>query len=133
MVLRLPFPLVYVVEDDEALRTLVVEALEELGCTVSAFGDAEAMLKAGAGGHWPELLITDVRLPGLSGVDALALLRAQGLNLPVFVMTAFPSPQLLARMEGLEVGWVFQKPFDPEDLVSVLREFFQSASQGVQP
>ena len=101
---------VLVAEDDPAMRRIVVGRLRRDGCDVLevASGDAAvATLRAS-----PELalVIMDVRMPGLSGVEVVHTLRAWKWNTPVLLMTAFPDPRLVDEAHRLGAR-VLAKPF----------------------
>lgn len=93
---------VLVAEDDRELRTLVAKLLAFDGYAVTQAANAFEMMNImrhddPAGNV--DLIITDVRMPGLSGLDALAQLRREGYNVPVIVVSALPAsaiqPQLI--------------------------------------
>lgn len=126
-------PLVLVVEDDEPLRDLVVEALRELGCAVEGYADAIPLLHINLEQGAPDLIITDVRLPGTDGLAAIQLLRERGTQVPTFVMTAFPSVEVRNHVHQLGVACLFEKPFDPEDLVDAVRSLLLGPPGGNPP
>ena len=63
-----------------------------------------------------DLLITDIRMPGWNGLEALDHLRRAGMELPVIVMTAFGDARLHAMARSLGAALVLDKPFDLDDL-----------------
>ena len=82
---------ILVVEDDRELRLLLVDLLGEAGYEVAAFGSAESALRALEQPAEPDLVITDLMLPGLQGLDLLRELRRRRPETHVIVMTAFGS------------------------------------------
>ena len=64
----------------------------------------------------PDLIITDMRMPGVSGLDILSGLRADGWRMPVIVITAFGDPKLHAEVERFPGAEILDKPFDLDDL-----------------
>ncbi|MDV2858757.1 sigma-54 dependent transcriptional regulator [Oceanimonas sp. CAM02] len=92
---------ILLVEDDAALRELLEEELEAEGYRVTACGDAEQGL------HWlqtqpPDLLISDLRLPGKDGLSLLPALKAQDMPPAVLIITAFGSVQ--QAVKALQAG-----------------------------
>ena len=108
-------------EDDDAMRELIVEALREEGYQVIEVCNGRQLAKCLAGTsdvHYPrpDLVITDVRMPGPSGLDVLAAIRQADWEMPVMVITAFGSPETHAEARRLGAQ-ILDKPFDVDDLV----------------
>jgi CheY-like chemotaxis protein len=59
----------------------------------------------------PDLIVTDVRLPGYSGIQILELLRQRGCAIPAIVMSGFSAAELRTRAEELGIVALFEKPF----------------------
>ncbi|MFN9807799.1 MAG: response regulator transcription factor [Betaproteobacteria bacterium] len=111
--------LVFVVEDDEAVRDSIAMLLRLHGFEVVGFGSAEAFLQAGP--HLrPAVALVDVRLPGLSGLELQRRLKATGADLPVVVITAFGDVAMARR--ALRDGAVdfLEKPVDESELVAAV-------------
>ena len=107
---------ILVVEDEEAVRGLVQKALAPLGTQVLVAGSAAEALAAAAGTHI-DLLLTDVSLPGASGTDLAAELRAEQPDLRVIYMTGWQEHLALADIpEGVLLG----KPFSLAELTRVV-------------
>lgn len=124
-------PRVLVVEDDAAFRGLVSRVLSDAGYDVSEACDgadllesvADAATRDGVDLHPFAAIVTDVRMPGISGTDAIELLRSgPWRHTPVIVMTAFTDSQTRARANRLGAAAVLEKPFDADRLCSALRE-----------
>ena len=115
---------VLVVEDDTTLAEVVVGYLGRAGHTGRNVTDGPAALAAVADGV-PDLVVLDLMLPGLDGLEVCRRLRATHPNLPVLMLTARNEAE--DRIAGLEVGAddYVAKPFSPRELVlridSVLR------------
>lgn len=110
-------PRVLVAEDDDDLRSLVAEQLRRDGCEVfeAATGDeALTVISDVVAGSGPadelELVVMDLRMPGLSGIEVMALMRSMRCPTPVLVVTAYPDPALFEEVERLG-GVVLPKPF----------------------
>ncbi len=113
---------ILVAEDDEGMRSAVVETLRNDGYRVSEASDGGRLLVALAreylhaeGTDLIDLLISDVRMPVCTGVQILQQMRAARSSLPVILMTAFgdEATRKQARLLG---AVLFDKPFDVDDL-----------------
>jgi len=98
-------PLIVLADDSAELRTLLAGALERVGYRVVQVGTGAALIdevhRLAAEGEHVRLIITDVRMPGMSGVDAATAIRAAGLAAPLIFMTAFGDAWTRARAEQL--------------------------------
>ena len=114
---------ILVVDDDPTVAEVVAGYLERAGFAVERAGDGPEALRL-AGGRWPDLVVLDLMLPGLDGLEVCRRLRAAG-PVPVIMLTARGDEE--DRITGLEVGAddYVTKPFSPRELVlrveSVLR------------
>jgi two-component system nitrogen regulation response regulator GlnG len=112
-------PAVWVVDDDRSVRYVLAEALRDAGYRVHAFADADAAMAAIADAESPDLVFTDVRMPGTGGLDFLAALRKRTPELPVVVMSAYPA---IATTAGAFRGGAHDylaKPFDLDAAVAL--------------
>ena len=124
-----PPPEIWLLDDDPALRWLVAEALHDAGHQTREFADAGELRQA-LQGESPALLITDIRLPGSDGLELLAQLRATHAQLPVVVVTAHSDLQsAVAAYQGGAFEYL-PKPFDLNELVSVVRRAMQHGGPG---
>jgi len=112
--------LVAIVDDDELVRGAVQGLLREAGLPARAFASAEEFLDSGAQ-HLSSCLITDIRMPGLSGLDLQARLNAEHIRIPIIFMTAHSDERI--RMQALRSGAVefLAKPFDDDVLLETVR------------
>ncbi len=114
---------VLVVDDDPTVSEVVAGYLDRAGYTVDRAGDGPTAL-ARASAHWPDLVVLDLMLPGMDGLEVCRRLRGRG-PVPVIMLTARGDED--DRVLGLEVGAddYVTKPFSPRELVlrveSVLR------------
>jgi CheY-like chemotaxis protein len=112
-----------VAEDDAVLRTLIVQTLREDGYTVVEVADGEQLLAAiESSGRQGEVavVVSDVCMPHLDGLDVLAALRCAAWRTPVVLMTAFGEEAI--RAEARELGAaLLEKPFDLEALRAAVR------------
>jgi two-component system nitrogen regulation response regulator GlnG len=110
---------VWVVDDDRAVRFVLAQALRDAGYAVQAFDGARAALAALAAGTPPELVFTDVRMPGMDGLAFLDALKAGDPQLPVIVMSAHTD---IASTAGAFRGGAHEflsKPFDLDEAVAL--------------
>ncbi|WP_312855947.1 response regulator transcription factor [Nocardioides stalactiti] len=113
-------PKVLVVDDDRAVRDSLRRSLEFNGYDVHLAGDgAEAL--AGIGAVAPDVVVMDVMMPRLGGLDATRALRAAGNDVPILVLTARDA--VGDRVEGLDAGAddYLTKPFALQELLARLR------------
>jgi len=104
-------PMAWIVEDDRAVRVVLAAALREAGFTTRDFADAEQALRAFAEAE-PDVLFSDVRMPGVSGLKLLERIAAQAPRVPVVVMSAFTDVATTASAYRLGAFDYLAKPFD---------------------
>ena len=126
-------PDVWVVDDDRSVRFVLATALSEAGYRVSAFGDAGEALDALAGHRPPALVITDVRMPGDSGLVLLDKLKQARPNLPVIVMSAHTDGASTAGAFRGGAHEFLSKPFDLDEAVALARRALPQAEEIALP
>ncbi len=115
-----PEPIIYVIDDDDAVRQSLEFLLKTAGLKVRAFDSATAFLNA-----LPEIhsgcIVTDVRMPDITGIDLLRKVKEQGLDIPVIVITGHGDISL--AVEAMKIGAVdfLEKPFDDDTLLDAVR------------
>ena len=112
-------PMISIVDDDESVRETTSSLIRSLGLNASAFASAEEFLLSERLSD-TACLITDLQMQGMSGVDLQNLLLAQGRQMPIIFMTAFPEERV--RKNVLDAGAIgfLSKPFDEECLIDCL-------------
>jgi CheY-like chemotaxis protein len=100
---------VFVIEDDSLMRELMVRKLANRNLDVTAFADAADALDPIVVER-PDLVVTDFRMPRMSGIELIRRVRAQGIGLPVIMVTAEPGAVLVEQAHSLGVSHVFKKP-----------------------
>ena len=112
-------PTILVVEDEEKLRRVIELQLRTAGFEVEKAGSAEEALQLC---DKADLILTDLRLPGLSGLELLTQLQRQNSHTPVIVMTAFSSVE--TAVEAMRAGAVdfLPKPFSLDHLMTVVNK-----------
>jgi DNA-binding response OmpR family regulator len=115
---------ILVVDDDPGILDVVSYALREAGFEVETRTDGPGALEAAQGRDY-DLLVLDLLLPGMSGMDVCRRLREEGQTLPVVMLTAKDAE--LDRVLGLELGAddYISKPFSSAELVSRVRAIFR--------
>ncbi|AEC19156.1 two-component response regulatory protein [Pusillimonas sp. T7-7] len=123
---------VLVIEDDTTLGHALQEFLVEQGYAVDWLADGDQVLGAVAGQSY-DLLLLDLNLPGHSGLDILAKLRAEGEQVPVLILTARDGVE--DRVAGLDAGAddYVTKPFDLTELAARVRAFGRRRTGQAQP
>ncbi len=119
-------PLLFVVEDDPALREMLAAYLQQQGYRVTTMASAEDFLRRIERSR-PDLVVLDVGLPGQDGLQACARLRATGDRLPVVLLTA--RSEAVDRIVGLEIGAddYLGKPFSARELLARIKAVLRRA------
>jgi CheY-like chemotaxis protein len=120
---------VLVVEDDPSVRGLAARTLEELGYSVRAAGSAEEARETAAA-EPPELLVTDVVMPGDSGRRLAEDLGARLPGLRVLFMSGYTDDAVLAQGVSHATAPFLQKPFTPDALARKVREVLDAGHRG---
>lgn len=116
---------VWIVDDDQSLRWVLEKAFKQASMETRCFERAEHLLKAideVPASESPDVLITDVRMPGMSGLALLERLRSSQPNLPVIVITAYTD---LENAVSAYKGGAFEylpKPFDIDEAVALVNK-----------
>jgi two-component system, LuxR family, response regulator FixJ len=116
----MPSAVVHVIDDDEAMRHSLEFLLRSASMDVRTYDSAAAFLRT-VPGSAAGCIITDVRMPELSGIDLLRRLKELMINMPVIVMTGHGDVAL--AVEAMKIGAVdfFEKPFDDEAILAAVR------------
>ena len=119
---------VWVVDDDASIRWVLEKALSNAGFAVTLFDRADDVLKR-IGREQPDVIVTDIRMPGTSGLELLDVLGKDMPGLPVIVMTAYSD---LDSAVSAYQGGAFEylpKPFDLEEAVALVGRALQKKAQ----
>ena len=112
---------VWVVDDDQSVRWVLDKALQQAGMEVRSFERAEHVLDA-IQTETPDVLITDVRMPGMTGIALLERLHEKAPALPIIVITAHSD---LANAVAAYQGGAFEylpKPFDIDEAIDLVNK-----------
>src|SRR5512137_2995703 len=117
---------VWIVDDDASIRWVLERALRQGGMNATAFEEADSVLAA-LRREEPDVLVTDIRMPGRSGLDLLEEIRGKRPKMPVIVMTAHSDLEsAVAAYQGGAFEYL-PKPFDIDQAVDLVR---RAAAQG---
>lgn len=111
---------VWIVDDDRSIRWVLEKALQQEGMTTQSFDSADGVMSRLAR-QQPDVIISDIRMPGASGLDLLARIREQHPRLPVIIMTAHSDlDSAVASYQGGAFEYL-PKPFDVDEAVSLVK------------
>jgi FixJ family two-component response regulator len=116
--------LISIIDDDRSVREAIQGLIRSLGYATAAFGSAEEYLDSDRI-HDTACIITDLQMPGLSGIDLQRRLIADGHRTPMIFVTAFPSDRL--RKHALDAGafGFLSKPFNETSLIACIDKALQ--------
>lgn len=115
-------PPVFIIDDEEPVRTSLAKLMKALGVPAETFASAEAFLDRYAGDSG--CLLVDIRMPGMSGLDLLEELNRRQIPLPAIVMTGHTDAQSLHRLNTLQPLGFLEKPFSLSQLKAILEEWW---------
>jgi DNA-binding response OmpR family regulator len=115
---------VLIVEDDVDIRTIWAAVLTAAGHTVNSASDGVQAIKQ-MGLYRHDIILLDLMLPRLNGVEAIKVIRRTGPDLPILVITATQTGELAGQTREAGVKHVMSKPVDIDDLVLKVNELTQ--------
>jgi FixJ family two-component response regulator len=112
-------PVISIIDDDTSVRVAANRLVRSLGYVAHTFASAKDFLQSpNVDDTW--CVIADVQMPGMSGVELQSLLNAQGRDVPMIFITAFPEESIRTRaLEGGAIGFL-SKPFDGQVLIECI-------------
>ncbi|OAP36258.1 histidine kinase [Sinorhizobium glycinis] len=119
--------LIAIVDDDQSMREATKGLMRSLGFDAEAFSSADDFLK------FPRLrrtdcLVTDIHMPGMSGLDLHHRLVALGVSIPTVLITAYPNENVRARRLGPDIVGYLEKPFGEQALLNCIRSALERRS-----
>jgi FixJ family two-component response regulator len=111
--------MISIVDDDESVREATKGLVRSLGYVAATFGSAEEFLESDLV-NGTSCLITDVQMPGMSGIELQNRLIAGGHRLPVIFITAYPEARIRTRALAAGALAFLSKPFNENDVVTCL-------------
>jgi len=119
---------VWIIDDDRSIRWVLEKALGRESIPVKCFGSADEALAALDHGQRPQVLVSDIRMPGRSGLDLLRYVKTHHPDLPVIIMTAYSDlDSAVAAFQGGAFEYL-PKPFDVDQAVDLVRRAMTQAS-----
>ena len=108
-----------VIDDDESFRVALVESLSSFGYEAEGYASAEDYVGA-MGDRTFNCVVTDIHMPGMSGLDLMKYLAARGATTPVVLITARSDSNLEARAAAARAACLLRKPFEMNDLIKCI-------------
>ena len=122
---------VWIVDDDRSIRWVIEKALSREGIAFNSFSSAQDALDA-LSGDSPEVLVSDIRMPGRSGLELLNAVKQRHPAVPVIVMTAYSDlDSAVAAFQGGAYEYL-PKPFDVDQAVELIRRALDESRRETQ-
>ncbi|MCM2308896.1 MAG: nitrogen regulation protein NR(I) [Sulfuritalea sp.] len=119
---------VWIIDDDRSIRWVLEKALGRENIAARCFGSADEVLAAFEHGARPQVVVSDIRMPGKSGLDLLRHVKEHYPDLPVIIMTAYSDlDSAVAAFQGGAFEYL-PKPFDVDQAVDLVRRALTQAS-----
>jgi len=116
------------IDDSKTIRMILHRAFKEFDCTLCEAANGEEGLKAAAA-HKPDLIILDITMPQMDGIEMLTRLRAAGDNTPVIMLTAEGGANSVQRASHLGVSDYIAKPFQNDALIEKVQKVLPLAKK----
>ena len=108
-----------VIDDDQSFRMALVESLSSLGYGADGYASVEDYIGS-TGGKSFDCVVTDIHMPGMSGLDLMKRLAAGGSTTPVVLITARSDTNLEAKAAAAGAACLLRKPFEINDLIECI-------------
>ena len=108
-----------VIDDDESFRVALVESLYSLGYGSSGYASAEDYVRV-IGSNSVNCVVSDIHMPGMSGLELMKHLRARGATTPVVLITARSDSNLEAKAAVAGAVCLLRKPFEINELIGCI-------------
>ena len=108
-----------VIDDDQSFRMALVESLSSLGYGADGYASVEDYIGS-TGGKSFDCVVTDIHMPGMSGLDLMKRLAAGGSTTPVVLITARSDTNLEAKAAAAGAAWLLRKPFEINELIECI-------------
>jgi FixJ family two-component response regulator len=108
-----------VIDDDESFQAALVESLSSLGYRADGYASAEDYIRA-IGAKSFDCVVTDIHMPGTSGLDLMKRLAAGSSTIPVVLITARSDTNLEAKAAAAGAACLLRKPFEIDDLIECI-------------
>jgi CheY-like chemotaxis protein len=120
---------VLLAEDEPLVRSIVTKMLTRAGCQVRAVNDGQSLLQALESGPMPDVIMTDVMMPGLSGARLMSALEAVNPGCPLLLMTGYTGEDIRELLSGRCRHELLRKPFAQADLMYALEQLLSAAQR----
>jgi len=117
-----------IIEDDDSLRLALVGLMKCVGHQAKGYESAEQFLENGAASA-SDCIVTDINLPGLSGLELTGRLRAAGHGVPVIAVTARSDPGLEQKALASGAHCFLRKPFEMDQLLACIEDALSQADR----
>ena len=121
-------PKVWIADDDEAIRMVLEEGLKSADLEIVTFADAESLIDA-LNNDKPDLIISDIKMPGMHGYDLLKHIKNNYEKLPVIIMTAFTDMPAAIDSYGGGAFEYIPKPFDLEEAIIIVEKALEESKE----
>src|SRR5580693_2408960 len=120
---------IWIVDDDESIRWVLEKALARENLTTKSFSNARDAIEA-LQTNTPQVLVSDIRMPGASGLELLQTVKAKFPGVPVIIITAFSDlDSAVAAFQGGAFEYL-AKPFDVDKAVELIRRAVDESMRG---
>jgi FixJ family two-component response regulator len=117
-----PEPKVYLLDDDPVITFLLTDLVESVHLPYAVFPDATSFLAQADLTNLAGCIVTDVRMPGMSGLELQDELRYQSIDLPIIFISSYPEvPTVVRAMRGGALDF-FQKPFSTQQVLDRIQD-----------
>lgn len=116
-----------IVEDEEELRENLTDLLEFKGHSVTACCDGEQAV-ALFGSVQPQLVLLDIQLPGINGLEVLRTIKAKSPKTPVVIVSASSAPSVVQEAKSTGAYKIILKPYNHSDILQVIDEIAATGS-----
>jgi len=127
-----PPPTVYIVDDDPSVRLALARLVRSAGMRAEVFATVRELMNFSRFAS-RACVVSDVRMPGTSGLDLPALLAQQGWRLPVIFVTAYETEENLAAARRAGAAAFFRKPVDDQALLDAIDRAVEAAQPASDP
>src|SRR5687768_3218406 len=119
---------VFVIDDDQAARESLQAMVKAKGYEVRGFSSPEEFL-SGYQPDWTGVIVTDVRMPGMSGIEFLQRIKSQNISLPVIVITGYADVAMAVQAMKAGAETFLEKPCQDQELASSIEQALTAGAQ----
>jgi PAS domain S-box-containing protein len=117
---------VLLAEDEPLVRSIIVKMLTHAGCEVHAVNDGQSLLRELGSGFVPDVIMTDVMMPGISGARLLSAIELIRPGCPLILMTGYTGEDIAELLAGRSRHQLLRKPFMQAQLTTALEELLEA-------